>query len=148
MGLFDKVLGKKDEGPLSLKQDEAFAAVCVMAVAADGVVENDEVRRIVMNLAGKKLFKGHRLDDLGNLLNDMAKQVQRRGTGPVMDAAKKSLPPELRETAFAMATDLVLADGDVDAKEKAFLEEFQKTLGIDDSLAVKIAEVIVIKNRG
>lgn len=47
-----------------------------------------------------------------------------------------------------MATDLVLADGEVDPKEKQFLEEFQKMLGIDDALALKIAEIMVIKNRG
>ncbi len=147
MGLFDKALGKKDEGPINFNQQEAFSAVCMMAVAADGVLEKEEATRVVTSLAEKRLFKGYNLDSLVSLLNNSAKIVQRRGTGPVMEAARKSLTQDQRETAFAMAVDLVLSDGDVDPKEKAFLEEFQKTLGIPDELALKIAEVTMIKNR-
>ena len=148
MGVFDRVLGKKEEGPITLNQQEAFVAVCVLAVAADGVVEDAEVRRIVTNLAEKKLFRGTRVNELGVLLNNSARLIQRQGPGPVIEAARKALSPELRETVFALSTDLILADGEVDPKEKRFLEEFQKTLGIDDATALKIAEVMVIKNRG
>lgn len=148
MGVFDKVLGKKDEGPLSLSQQEAFAAVCVLSVAADGVVEDDEIRRVVTNLAEKRLFRGTRINDLGNMLNNTAKLIQRRGAAPIMEAAKKSLPQDLRETAFALAADLVLSDGEVDKKEKDFLEEFQTALGLDEATAVKVVEVMIIKNRG
>ena len=42
----------------------------------------------------------------------------------------------------------MFSDGDVDAKEKAFLEDFQKALGISDDLALKVAEVMQVKNRG
>lgn len=148
MGLFDKVLGKKEEGPLSLSRQEAFAAVCVLAVAADGILEDAEVSRIVSSLAEKKLFRGHRLDDLGRLLNSTAKVIARNGAAPVMAAVQKALPAELHATAFVMAADLVMADADVDPKEKQFLEEFQKALGVDDATALKVVEVMVIKNRG
>jgi tellurite resistance protein len=66
----------------------------------------------------------------------------------VLEAAAKALSPELRQTAFVLAADLVLADGVVEEKEKQFLEEFQKTLQIDPELAVKTVEVMVVKNRG
>jgi hypothetical protein len=47
-----------------------------------------------------------------------------------------------------MAADLIMADGEVAAQEKTFLERIQKSLGVDDALAVKIVEVIAIRNRG
>ncbi|MBM3934470.1 MAG: Tellurite resistance protein TerB [SAR202 cluster bacterium] len=147
MGLFDKAFGKKEEGPINFSQQEAFSAVCLLAVSADGVVESDEVHRIITNLVEKRLFRGYNMDSLASILNNSAKLIQRRGAAPVMEAARKALSQDLRETAFVLATDLVLADGYVDPKEKAFLEEFHKSLGISDELAVKIAEVIVIKNR-
>ena len=148
MGLFDKAFGKKDEGALKLNEREALSAVCVLAVAADGVIEDAEVRRIITGLAEKKLFRGQRMEDLVRLLQDGAKNVQKRGAAAVIEAAKQALSPELRETSFVMAADLVLADGEVDDKEKKFLEDFQKALGISDELALKIIEVVVMKNRG
>lgn len=54
MGLFDKVLDKKEEGPLTLSPREAFAAVAVAAVAADGAIEQDELQRLVNTLSEKK----------------------------------------------------------------------------------------------
>jgi hypothetical protein len=36
----------------------------------------------------------------------------------------------------------------VEQEEKKFLEDFQKALVIKDELAVKIVEVMVVKNRG
>ncbi|MSQ25776.1 MAG: Tellurite resistance protein TerB [Dehalococcoidia bacterium] len=148
MGLFDKAFGKKDEGPLKLNEREAFSAVCVLAVAADGVIDDAEVRRIIVSLAEKRLFRGQRMEEMVRLLNDGAKNVQKRGAAAVIEAAKQALSAELRETAFVLSADLVLADGEVDDKEKKFLEDFQKALGISDELALKIIEVVVMKNRG
>ncbi len=148
MGLFDKVLGRKEEGPLTLNQQQAFSAVCVLAVAADGVIEQEEIRGIIFGLVEKKLFRCYDVNRLTSQLNESAREIQRRGAGPVIEAANKALPAELRETAFALATDLILSDGDVDSKEKALLEDLQKALGIDQALALKIAEVMLVKNRG
>jgi hypothetical protein len=54
----------------------------------------------------------------------------------------------LRATTFALATDLALADGRIGDKEKAFIDELQTVLQIDEATAVKIVEVLLIKNRG
>lgn len=148
MGLFDKALGKKEDGPLTLNQQQAFSAVCVRAVAADSVVEQEELRGIIFGLAEKKLFRGYDINRLPSQLNESAREIQRRGPAAVIEAANRALPAELRETAFALATDLVPSDGDVDPKEKTLLEDLQKALGIDQALALKIAEVMMVKNQG
>ncbi len=148
MGLFDKVLGKKDQGPFALNEREAFAAVSVAAVAADGVIEQEEVQHIIFNLAEKKLFSGYDTNDLIGILNRMAEAIRKRGVAVVLEAACKALSAEMRQTAFVLAADLVLADGVVEDKEKEFLEGFQKTLQIDDTTALKVVEVMLMKNRG
>ena len=59
-----------------------------------------------------------------------------------------ALPDELRETAFAHACDLVLADGVVEDEERALVEKLQKKLEIPGDQAMDIVRVMVIKNRG
>ena len=147
MGLFDKVM-KKDETPVKFNPQQAMSACCLLAVAADGVIEQDEVNRIVTSLSGMKLFSHTGMNDLGKMLQNSAKLVEQRGAGAVMVAAKQGLTPEQRETGFAIAADLTLADGIMAKKEQAFLEEFYKALEIQEDQALKIVEVIAIKNRG
>jgi hypothetical protein len=65
----------------------------------------------------------------------------------MLAACAKTLPPDLRESAFAIATDLVFADGHVEEREKEYIDRLQGVFGIDDAMALKIVEVIVIKNR-
>jgi hypothetical protein len=49
---------------------------------------------------------------------------------------------------LAVATDLVLADGCIRGREKAFVDQLQAALEVDETTALKIVEVLLIKNRG
>ncbi|PZO47941.1 MAG: Tellurite resistance protein TerB, partial [Phormidesmis priestleyi] len=49
---------------------------------------------------------------------------------------------------FALAVDLVFADGTVSVEEKAFIDDLRKILAIPDEMALKIVEVMTIKNQG
>ncbi len=146
MGLFDKVLGNKNE-TITLNKPEGMAAIAIVAVAADGEISDEEVNRVVIDLATLRAFRRHDMRDLSNTLNKVAGLVKRRGTGPVLIAANSVLRKEEKESAFFIAADLVLADGVVEPEEKKFLEELQKTLSIDDGTALKIVEVCSIKNK-
>jgi tellurite resistance protein len=84
---------------------------------------------------------------MANILNKVAGLIKKRGIGPVLQAAKASLSKDELGAAFFVAVDLVLADGVVEEDEKKFLEELQRTIGMDDATATKIAEVVVIKNK-
>jgi uncharacterized membrane protein YebE (DUF533 family) len=70
------------------------------------------------------------------------------GLPAVLTGCAKVIPSDLRATAFALATDLTLADGRIGDREKAYLDELQGVLQIDDATAEKIVEVLLIKNRG
>jgi hypothetical protein len=133
---------------ITLTIPEAFAAVMVAAISADGRFGVDEANRLNHVLSTSKVFEASvRVQDVDvvqralNLLAD-------RGVAPVLDACGAALPPELRPTVFAVAADLVLADGRVDAREKSFVDQLQAALRVDDATALKIVEVLLIKNRG
>ena len=58
------------------------------------------------------------------------------------------MPQQLRETVFANACDIILADGVVEPDEKAFMEKLRDKLAIDKATALEIAQIMVVKNRG
>ncbi|MSQ07814.1 MAG: Tellurite resistance protein TerB [Dehalococcoidia bacterium] len=148
MGLFDKVLGKdKGDGPITLDKNEAFAAVAVAAMASDGAISDEELQRAAMNLAAMSAFRDRGLRDMGATLNKVAGILKKRGAGTVMPAAKAALSKEQCEQAFFLAADLLLADGVVEKEERQFLEELRLALAVDEPMALKIVEVVVIKNR-
>ncbi|HEY7386775.1 MAG TPA: hypothetical protein VH743_24195, partial [Beijerinckiaceae bacterium] len=75
-------------------------------------------------------------------------QKRHKSQQAILTGCAKAIPSDLRTTTFALATDLALAAGRIGDKEKAFIDELQTVLQIDEATAVKIVEVLLIKNRG
>ena len=145
MGLFDKVFGGSQ--PAKFSTQEAFIGVTLTAVAADGVINQDEMQGLFTALFRMKLFKGVNQGQLKQMFDHVLNMLKKQGAGAVIAASKEALTPEQKQTAFAIAADLILADGVVEDEEKKYLDELQKELEVADDLAVKIAEVMVIKNK-
>ncbi len=146
MGLFDKVLGPKE--PEKLTKEEAFAAVGLAAIAADGVITEEEGRGFLVSLYRMKMYKNFSQNQMGNLLNKLINIVQRQGFDALIKLANEGLPADMKESAFAVATDLVFADGDVDVTEQQVMTKIQQMMGIPEAQAMKIIEVMSIKNKG
>lgn len=148
MTIFDRVLHREREsGPIVLSTPEAYAAVAVAAIAADGNVTDDEANRTALNLATVNVFRTYELKEMGEVLNRVALLIQRRGPSVVLKSVKETLTAAQAESAFFLAADLTLADGTFGMDERQFLEQLKNTLGVNDSTALKIVEVVVIKNR-
>ena len=127
---------------------EAIASLLVAAVTVDGVVNPEEAARI-----GELLDTSHVLRTAGNgsmqrLANRAIALLTEYGLPAILTGCAKAIPSDLRPTTFALATDLALADGRIGDREKAFIDELQAVLQIDEATAVKIVEVLLIKNRG
>lgn len=149
MSLFDKVFGgNMPEGSKTLTEPEAFAAIALAASASDGHIADTEVRSIASSLRRMQLFSSYNDDHVIRMFDKLLGILKREGVEALVDSASGVLPQELNETAFATAVDVVLADGVVEDSEKALLAMLQKSLVIDDNTAVKIIEVMIIKNRG
>lgn len=148
MGLFDKVLGMKEAEKVTLNKEEAFAAITLAAVAADGHISEEEGRGIITGLARMKLFADYGPNKMASMFNKLLNIIKREGIESLIMLSKENLTQELRETAFAVATDLTLADGTIDKSEKDILIKIQQTLGVPEETAIKIIEVMLIKNKG
>lgn len=145
MGLFDKILGSKDVE--KLEKEEAFAAISLAAIAADGYISDEEAQSIAVDLTKRKFFEKYNAKQINSMFQKLIKIIKNQGIEALVEKSRESLPSDLRETAFAVAIDLALADGYLDKSEKDVLSRIQQHLGISDDVATKIIDVILIKNK-
>lgn len=148
MTIFDRVFNRdRSDGPIVLSTHEAFAAIAITSIAADGNVTDEEANRTALSLATLAAFRNQHLSEMGNVLDRVADLVQQRGATDVLKAVKETLSQSQAESAYFLAADLTLADGTFGNSERQFLQNLKDTLGIPDTTALKIVEVVVIKNR-
>lgn len=147
MGLFDKILGNNTVKD-ALTPAEAFAAITLSAIASDGYLSEEEARGIFLALSRMKLFRSYPSDVMQRMFDKLLGTLRREGMDSLFNTAKESLPLELREAAFAVATDLILADGVIAEEEQDFLNDLFLGLGLDSEVATQIVQVMMIKNRG
>lgn len=148
MGLLDAVLGTESQTQTALNPAEAFAVIVLVATASDGYLSVEQANSITFVLSRMKLFKSYPHEMMNKLFEKILGILQGDGFNTLFNAAKDSLSQDLREAAFAVATDLVLAEGIVAEEEKNFLNDLYQALGISREIAVQIVQVILIKNRG
>lgn len=147
MGLFDSLFGGM-EGGGKLTVQEGFAGILLGASACDGHISDDEVTGLVTALLRMKLFQRINEKSFGQMMNKLQGIAKKKGVDTLIDVCVPVLPQELRETAFANACDIVLADGVVEPDEREFVDKLQRKLGISGDTALAIVQVMVIKNQG
>ncbi|MDZ8024639.1 MAG: tellurite resistance TerB family protein [Nostoc sp. DedQUE11] len=147
MGLLDAVLVTESQTQPVLNSAEAFAVIVLMATAPDGYLSVEQANSITRVLSRTKLFKSYPHEMIKSLLDKILSIFQGDHFNTLFNAAKDSLSQDLRESAFAVATDLVLAEGTVAEEEKNFLNDLYQALGVSRETAIQIMQVILIKNR-
>lgn len=147
MGLFDAVLGTESQTQAALNPAEAFAVIILTATASDGYLSVEQANSIISVLSRLKLFKSYPNEMMNRLFDKILGILQGDDFNALFNAAKDSLSQDLREAAFAVATDLVLAEGIIPEEEKNFLNDLYQALGVSSEIAIQIMEVILIKNR-
>jgi len=146
MGLFDQFFGGTSEqafGP-----QEGFAGVLLGVSACDGHIADEEVGTLVTMLSRMKMYQNVTSQRWRSMMDRLLGILKRNGPEALIDKAVPAVPPELRETAFACACDLVLADGTVEPEEKEFINNLLNKLGIDGGRAATIVDVLIVKNKG
>ena len=141
MGLFNWGGSK----PEIKDEKEAFLAIIYAAIAADGVVEPEEMNALAVTLANKKIFRGIDLKDSFKRINKIHQE-----TGTVMGLIAASAPKiseGYKLTVFATAADFLLTDGNVVGAEEKMLMDLKDALEIADDVAKNIVDVLVIKNK-
>jgi tellurite resistance protein len=148
MDVFDAVLGTENQTQAALNPAEAFAVIVLVATASDGSLSVEQANSITFVLSRMKLFKSYSHEMMNRLFDKILGILQGDGFNALFDAAKDSLSQDLRESAFTVATDFVLAEGIVAEEEKNFLNDLYQALDVSSERAMQIVQVILIKNRG
>ncbi|MEX2215221.1 MAG: tellurite resistance TerB family protein [Phycisphaeraceae bacterium] len=146
MGLFDKILGVDRSQPFG--PHEGFAGILLGASACDGHIADEEVQSLFTNLGRMKMYQRYSQAQWSQLMNRLLGVLKRKGVDELLTEAVKAVPAELRETVFANAVDIVLADGVVEDDEKEFIDKLQMQLDIGNDEAMNIVQVMVVKNKG
>ncbi|KST63722.1 tellurite resistance TerB family protein [Mastigocoleus testarum] len=148
MSLSENLLSTQARRQEVFTTTEAFTAIILAATASDGYISQQRADDISSALLRIKLFSGYSGETVAQMLDKLLGLLRRDGFNVLFNTAKESLPQNLRETSFAVATDLVLSDSVVSEEERSFLNDLHQALNIDTTTATKIVEIMTIKNQG
>lgn len=144
MGLFKSF---RSQPELEFDTQRAVMTIVISALLADGDADDEEVARMRSMCERSTIFNANSKDADDKVIEFALRVIRQQGLQAV-DSAAKALPASLRETAFAYAVEVVLADGQVGEEEEAFIDALAQQLRIDEGLAQAIIGVTLIRARG
>ncbi len=122
-----------------LDHHRALIYTMVIVSAADSDMPDAELRIIADIVGDLPVFRDFDRRELPRVLNDCTDLIGRdEGLEETLKAIKTALPAKLRETAYAIACDLVAADGEATQEELRILELIRHRLNIDRLIALAI----------
>ena len=117
----------------------ALIYTMVIVSASDANMEDSEFRLIGQIIEHLPAFRDFDRRQLPKLLNSCAESLAREdGLDQTLQAIRAALPAKLRETAYAIACDLVAADGEATQEELRALELIRHELDIERLTAAAI----------
>jgi tellurite resistance protein len=124
---------------LMLDHHRALIYTMVIVSAADRDLPEAELRIIGDIVGDLPIFRDFDRNELPRALNDCAELLSREdGLEQTLKAIKAALPAKLRETAYAIACDLVASDGAASQEELRVLELLRERLNTEPLIAAAI----------
>jgi tellurite resistance protein len=122
-----------------LDHHRALIYTMVIVSAADRNMPDSELHAFAEIIGHLPIFEDFDQSDLPGLFNDCVELISREnGLEETLQAIKAGLPPKLRETAYAIACDLVATDGEATQEELRILELLRHRLEIERLTAAAI----------
>jgi tellurite resistance protein len=122
-----------------LDHHRALIYTMVIVSAADSDMPDAELRVIGDIVEDLPVFRDFDRSELPRVLNDCTELIGREdGLEETLKVIRTALPAKLRETAYAIACDLVAADGEASQEELRILELIRDRLKLDRLVAVAI----------
>jgi hypothetical protein len=126
---------------------EAFAAIALVAVACDGVVDPLEARLLRAQLDGRQPYSEQSEESMGRLFEALLDQLHSEGWRALISMAIPALSMDQQETALAMAAHLVHGDQSLSAEENGLLTEMASLMALPAQRSAQILEVIAVLHR-
>jgi len=122
-----------------LDHHRALIYTMVIVSAADNELPEAELRIIGDIVGDLPIFRDFDQAELPRVLNDCTELIGREnGLEETLTAIKAALPAKLRATAYAIACDLVAADGEASQEELRILELIRHRLNLEQLIAAAI----------
>jgi tellurite resistance protein len=122
-----------------LDPHRALIYTMVIVSAADSNMADAELRAIGDMVGHLPVFRGFDRKSLSGILDDCTDLIGREnGLEETLKAIKAALPAKLRETAYAIACDLVATDGKAVQEELRILELLRHRLNLERLTAAAI----------
>jgi tellurite resistance protein len=116
----------------TISHHAALVYVMVVVSAADGAMNDKELKAIGDLTRTLPVFKGFDRDRLLALAQDCSAILQEEdGLAAVLGLVKDALPGPLRETAYWLALEVALSDTEVKLEEGRIIETLRRALEID-----------------
>lgn len=118
--------------PPSMSPQDALVAVMVAVSASDEQMRTSElvaIQRIVNHMPVFVAYDADRIRTVSQTVFDLFEEED--GLDALFGLIRDALPERLRETAYALACDVVAADGKLPDMELRMLEEVREELAID-----------------
>lgn len=117
----------------------ALIYIMVLASASDGSMSDEELRTFGEMVRFLPVFSGFDPEDLPRITAECSQLLQPEdGLDRTLDTIRDALPDYLRETGYAIACDVVAADGSASQEELRLLEMLRHRLGVDRLAAAGI----------
>jgi tellurite resistance protein len=126
----------------SLSKADAFAAVALAAVCWDGVMSMAGSRSLRHALDYRLPFREYGDDKMLDLFDRLLNQLREKGAQHLMVEAATVLNPRQRSTAFAMASEIMRSDGELQDDERNILSNLASVLELDHQLSATILNVM------
>lgn len=134
MGLFDAFKNQSE----SLTHKQAFMAAMIYMIAADGVVEDEEIMQLEGAIA--------QFPDRNEVFNSAIKYAKRTPPGQFLTESNNLLSDAQKMTILVNLADSLTSDGDADPSEQRLFEQFLQVWGISEERFRPFFEVIAVKN--
>ncbi len=132
MGIFDKLTGSKT---VKLTPKSALAAAAITVIAADGVIDEQELFDL------QKIVRGDR-----DSVETAIKFIQGTQMPETIGKVAEVLSEKQRLTAMAILLDLAMADGILAGNEQKILQMYMEQFGISEQALKPVVDVIALKN--
>jgi len=126
----------------------ALIDLMMLAAAADGGVNEDELDSLSRIVSHTPVFAGFDPADIAQSADDVALLLGRDdGLEAALAGIKSALPPPLRETAYALAVEVVAADLCAEQAELSLLTMIRETLEIAPETAEAVERAARVRFR-
>ena len=120
------------DAPASMSPQDALVAVMIAVSASDEQMRTAEliaIQRMVHHMPVFAAYDGDRIRTIAQTVFDLFEVEE--GLDALFGLIRDALPERLNETAYALACDVVSADGKLNEVELRMLEEVREELAID-----------------